>query len=392
MGVNIEGMGKGCVDNITIRNISLDHPSLAGIEIKTEHGDDNESFVSNVLYEDIVFKKSMNASCCPCVSITAAYGKPGAYIGKHLPQIFNVTYRNIDARGRSNPVTLQCDESTPCENIVFDSVQTNSDFVVNNTECSASDVAPGNATGCQPCGDVGSLPRKTDDRLAPTNALLRYTGRFLPVPAQATAAATGHLAFDHPGTEIRLRVIGAVAVSVELLQQHSPPQKVGHNTYAEFQPDYFVVLVNGTVTAANGGGAVSLEGGVFAPCFRMPLTVDTKFNSASVVGGVGPSWFCKCNVLHCSLQQHNVRRQAAPPPKQSAAPRRNSKCGSVYSFWSLLTQLCVCVQSDHDPGSGRSGPCRCARRPDLVGHQLSFSTFRCVFIAECLICILPFVR
>ena len=35
------------MDNVTFRNITLDHPSLAGIEIKTEHGDDNNSFVSN---------------------------------------------------------------------------------------------------------------------------------------------------------------------------------------------------------------------------------------------------------------------------------------------------------------------------------------------------------
>ena len=47
MGANVDGLGSGCVDNVTFRNITLDHPSLAGIEIKTEHGDDNNSFVSN---------------------------------------------------------------------------------------------------------------------------------------------------------------------------------------------------------------------------------------------------------------------------------------------------------------------------------------------------------
>jgi hypothetical protein len=80
MGANIGGMGDGCVDNVTFRDITLDHPSLAGIEIKTEHGPDNESFISNVLYENIVFKESINASCCPCVSITAQYGGPGACV------------------------------------------------------------------------------------------------------------------------------------------------------------------------------------------------------------------------------------------------------------------------------------------------------------------------
>lgn len=148
MGANIGGMGDGCVDNITFRNITLDHPSLAGIEIKTEHGDDNNSFVSNVVYEDIRFTKSINASCCPCVSITSQYGGPNAYPGKTLPRIFNVSYRNIDQRGCNNPITLKCDRSSPCTNISFDSVQTNYNFVVNHTQCNAVDVSPGLAVGC----------------------------------------------------------------------------------------------------------------------------------------------------------------------------------------------------------------------------------------------------
>ena len=40
-GANIGGMGSGCVDNVTFRDILLDHPSLAGVQIKTENGKDN---------------------------------------------------------------------------------------------------------------------------------------------------------------------------------------------------------------------------------------------------------------------------------------------------------------------------------------------------------------
>jgi polygalacturonase len=72
MGANIGGMGSGCVDNITFRHIVLDHPSLAGVEIKTENGKDNHSFISNINYENISFSKSLNASGFPCVSITAS--------------------------------------------------------------------------------------------------------------------------------------------------------------------------------------------------------------------------------------------------------------------------------------------------------------------------------
>ena len=154
MGANIGGMGDGCVDNITFRNITLDHPSLAGIEIKTEHGADNNSFIRNVLYEDIVFKDSMNSSCCPCVSITAQYGGPGAYPGQFLPRISNITYRNIDQRGCDTAVRLQCDEGYRCKNVTFDGVETSEDtppFVVNNVDCTAGGVTgSGVATGCAP--------------------------------------------------------------------------------------------------------------------------------------------------------------------------------------------------------------------------------------------------
>ena len=41
MGINIGGMGSGCVQNITFRDVLLDRPSLMGMEIKTENGAKN---------------------------------------------------------------------------------------------------------------------------------------------------------------------------------------------------------------------------------------------------------------------------------------------------------------------------------------------------------------
>ena len=79
------------MDNITFRNIHLDHPSLCGIQIKTENGRDNRSFISNILYQNISFARSLNASSFPCVSITADYRGDGhGYIGQYLPRISNV--------------------------------------------------------------------------------------------------------------------------------------------------------------------------------------------------------------------------------------------------------------------------------------------------------------
>ena len=53
------------------------------------------------------------------------------------------TYRDIDQRGCSTPVTLECNKKFPCENVSLDGVQMSSDMVCENVECSATDVGPG---------------------------------------------------------------------------------------------------------------------------------------------------------------------------------------------------------------------------------------------------------
>ena len=150
MGANIGGMGSGCVDNITFRDIELRRPSLAGVEIKTENGKDNSSFISNVLYENVSFVSSLNASGFPCVGITAAYRGDGhGYIGQFQPLISNITFRGLDLLGCNAPVTLECASDFPCTNVSFEGVKTAQNFVVNSTNCTAIDVGTGRATGCR---------------------------------------------------------------------------------------------------------------------------------------------------------------------------------------------------------------------------------------------------
>ena len=91
------------------------------LQIKTENGKDNHSFISNVLYENITFLASLNASGFPCVAITAAYTGDGhGYAGAFLPAISNVSFRSIDARGCSTPITIACNASQPCTGVRFD--------------------------------------------------------------------------------------------------------------------------------------------------------------------------------------------------------------------------------------------------------------------------------
>lgn len=47
---------------------------------------------------------------------------------------------------------------------------------------------------------------------------------------------------DHPGTEVRVRVTGATQVAVDMTQQRPASTK-----YSSFQPNYFVVVVDGVI-------------------------------------------------------------------------------------------------------------------------------------------------
>ena len=144
MGVNIGGMGEGCVQNVTFRDVHLEPISLAGAEIKTEHGSDNASFIHDVLYQNITFRASAyNASAYPCLSITAHYAERGQnFSGLTLPKISNVAFRDIDLGGCEMPVELLCDEAQPCENVSFSRVTAPGGFVCENVSCTASDVVP----------------------------------------------------------------------------------------------------------------------------------------------------------------------------------------------------------------------------------------------------------
>lgn len=160
MGANIGGMGDGCVDNITFKDLVIDHPSLMGAEIKTENGKDNRSFVSNVLYHNVTFRRSLNASGFPCVQVTAAYSGDGhGYIGEHLPRISNVTYRDVDARGCSTPISVMCNASQPCTGFVFDGIDTDVPFRCAHVDCTARRVSGSAAAACCRGGDPPAAAR-----------------------------------------------------------------------------------------------------------------------------------------------------------------------------------------------------------------------------------------
>ena len=150
MGTNIGGLGDGCVENVTFKDILLDHPSLNAVEIKTENGKDNRSFISNILYQNITVKNSLNAPGFPCIEITASYSGDGhGYAGQNLPKISNVSFRDIDLRGCSTPITMKCNASQPCEAISFDSIVTGEAFVCENVDCTAVNVTRGMADCCK---------------------------------------------------------------------------------------------------------------------------------------------------------------------------------------------------------------------------------------------------
>ena len=123
--------------------------NMAGAEIKTENGKDNRSFVSNVVYQNISFRNSLNASGFPCLSITAEYTGDGhGYAGKSYPKISNVSYRDIDLRGCSTPITLKCSVKQPCEGISLEGVRTAVAVVCESVDCTAVNVTAGMAKCC----------------------------------------------------------------------------------------------------------------------------------------------------------------------------------------------------------------------------------------------------
>ena len=77
------------------------------------------------------------------MSRTIVAGVWAAFSKDSSDHLADRTYRDIDQRGCSTPVTLECNKKFPCENVSLDGVQMSSDMVCENVECSATDVGPG---------------------------------------------------------------------------------------------------------------------------------------------------------------------------------------------------------------------------------------------------------
>ena len=173
-------------------------------------------------------------------------------------------------------------------------------------------------------------------RILPSDKWLQFSGRVRP-DGQAVS-------FDHPGVELRLRVAGASSVSVELLQQRAPPVKVGHNTYASFQPHYFVVVVNGSVVPGFANATFST-----AECQNTTATTITA------VAGLDASASHDVRIFHSSEAQWAA---SVPAPN-----------------WLTLTAVVLAGGRDasgsNGPGLLELPPWRPTRRLEFVGDSIT---------------------
>ena len=150
MGANIGGMGSGCVQNITFRDITI-LPSLGGIEIKTEMGADNNSFIRDVLYSNITFVNSLNDSGFPCLLIHSDYAEHGKnFSGGFYPKISSIAYLDVDTRqGCTTPVTMRCartrDGHDMCSDISFSGLDSSGFACLNVDGCTAANSMPDEA-------------------------------------------------------------------------------------------------------------------------------------------------------------------------------------------------------------------------------------------------------
>ena len=199
-------------------------------------------------------------------------------------------------------------------------------------------------------------PAANSIRIAPSNPMLQFSGRISRSGGaggdSGRETVAGAVSFDHPGVELRLRVRGTTSVAVELLQQRSPPVKIGHSTYPAFQPHYFVVVVNGSVVPGFANATFST-----AECQNASATLLTAANGLDVN-----------SVYDLRIFKSSEAQWAASVPSPN---------------WLTLTALVLggTGQNTHPSESGEAGrndnpqllelpPWRPARRLEFVGDSI----------------------
>ena len=187
-------------------------------------------------------------------------------------------------------------------------------------------------------------------RVAPDSPRLQYSGRFQQVAAAVEGGSDTVLQFDHPGTELRLRVRGAASVSLELLQERSPPTKIGHNTYPAFQPQYFVVTVDGSVQPgfANATFSTAACQNISATLISAASGLDPstthdvrifKSSEAQWAASVpAPNWLTLTSVV-LGADATAEGAPAGPPPQLLALP--GAKKASFFEFSLCLSRACL---------------------------------------------------
>lgn len=123
-----------CVKNVTIRNIKFEKP-LKAIYIKPNPGDDGTGYIGNIVYENIeindakwwaifISTQQQHQPHSTGTDCSFFYPLPGTEcIANPRVTVENITLRNVNIyNGLLSPGILQCNETNPCRNFLFDNV------------------------------------------------------------------------------------------------------------------------------------------------------------------------------------------------------------------------------------------------------------------------------
>jgi len=148
IGINPNG---GCARNITFKNITMKDMAGAGAVIKTENLTDPNSFIVDVLWQDIHINGSRNSQE-GCVGVTSIYQGGDKFKGPYTATIANITWMRVQAMRCNLPGMLWCPSYHPCLNLTFDEVRVSQDSPRNfSCICKANEKVNG-----LPCGPTTS--------------------------------------------------------------------------------------------------------------------------------------------------------------------------------------------------------------------------------------------
>jgi len=144
IGINPSG---GCARNITFKNITMKDMAGAGAVIKTENLTDPNSFIVDVLWQDIRINGSRNSQG-GCVGVSSIYGGGDKFQLPYVAKVANITWMRVQGMRCNLPGMLWCSPYRPCLNLTFEEVRVSQDSPRNfSCTCKANE----NFNGL-PCG------------------------------------------------------------------------------------------------------------------------------------------------------------------------------------------------------------------------------------------------